>query len=100
MIYLTQLIYIKPGKEKVFHEFESQAIPLMNKYNGCILHRIRPTADSMIDGVGEAPYEIHFISFDTEADLAAFLKDETRKQFMHLKDESVRSILLVKGQKM
>jgi len=27
MIYLTQLIFIKPGKEKQFLEFESFAIP-------------------------------------------------------------------------
>ena len=29
MIYLTQLIFVKKGKEEVFHEFENFAIPLM-----------------------------------------------------------------------
>ena len=27
MIEITQLIYIKKGKEKIFHEFEAMAIP-------------------------------------------------------------------------
>ena len=33
MIYITQLIYIKKGQEKVFHEFEEIAIPTILKYN-------------------------------------------------------------------
>ena len=31
MIYLTQLIFVKKGKEAIFHEFENFAIPLMEK---------------------------------------------------------------------
>ena len=34
MIYITQLIYIKEGQEKMFHEFEDVAIPIIAKYNG------------------------------------------------------------------
>lgn len=33
MIYLTQLIYIKPGYEAIFHQFEDIALPLFEKYN-------------------------------------------------------------------
>ena len=29
LIYLTQLIYLRPGRESVFDEFESVAIPLI-----------------------------------------------------------------------
>ena len=43
MIYITQLIYIKQGQEEVFDEFESIAIPIISKYNGKLLFRIRPT---------------------------------------------------------
>lgn len=100
MIYLTQLIFIKEGKEDVFHEFEDFAIPLMEKYNGRIVHRLRPQKDSYISSSEEQPYEIHFISFDSENDLAEFLKDDTRQIFMHLKNESVQSSLLIKGEKM
>jgi hypothetical protein len=34
MIYITQLIYIIPGQEAVFEQFEQVAIPLIAKYNG------------------------------------------------------------------
>lgn len=100
MIYLTQLIFVKKGKEAIFHEFENFAIPLMEKYNGKIIHRLRPQKESYISSSEEQPYEIHFISFDSEEDLAEFLKDDSRQNFMHLKNESVQSSLLIKGEKM
>lgn len=101
MIYLTQLIYIKEGKESIFHEFENFAIPLMEKYNGKIIHRIRPSKESFIDNnQEETPYEIHFISFDSEMDFNEFMQDKDRLKLKHLKDESVKSTFLVKGGKL
>jgi len=100
MIYLTQLIFVKEGKEENFHEFEDFAIPLMEKYNGKIIHRLRPQKEAYISSSEEQPYEIHFISFDSENDFANFIKDDTRQSFMHLKKESVKSSLLIKGEKM
>ena len=101
MIYITQLIHIIPGKEKEFLEFESHAIPLMEKYTGTIIHRIRPSKESFIDAkTEELPYEIHFISFESEEKLKEFLNDDTRLEFLHLKEASIKTTLLVKGQKM
>lgn len=100
MIYLTQLIFVEPGKEQIFHQFEDLAIPLMERYRGRILYRLRPTPEAYVSGDADKPYEIHFISFDTENDLENFLKDDRRQEFMHLKNASVRKVLLVKGAKM
>ena len=100
MIYITQLIFVKEGKEEIFHQFEDMALPLMEKYGGQLLYRIRPEAKAFIAGDAENPYEIHFISFDSEQDLAQFMQDETRKECMHLKNASVTSTFLVKGAKM
>ena len=100
MVYITQLIYVKEGKETIFHQFEDFAIPLTEKYNGRVIYRLRPQSDSFISGEEELPYEIHFISFDSEEDLSNFMKDDTRLKFMHLKEASVKSMLLVKGRKM
>ncbi len=99
MIYLTQLIFVKEGKENSFHEFEDFAIPLMANYGGRMIYRIRPTEENYISSQDELPYEIHFISFDTEENLTRFMNDDARLSFIHLKDESVKSILLVKGEK-
>lgn len=99
MIYLTQLIFVKEGKEDIFLEFESFAIPLMEKYNGKIIHRIRPTEENFIDSTGEIPYEIHIISFASQQDFDEFMKDDSRLDYIHLKTASVKSTLLIKGEK-
>ena len=99
MIFITQLVYLNEGQEKIFEEFESVAIPLISKYNGKLLLRLRPSADDVIACEGEQPYEVHIVQFATEADFQNFGKDESRKQFLHLKEKSVRSALLFKGAK-
>ena len=100
MIYITQLIYINEGQETVFHQFEDIAIPAISKYNGRLLIRVRPDNHSIIeDNVGK-PYEIHLVEFDTEQDFKNFTQDEERKKFLHLKDQSVKSVLLIKGTKL
>lgn len=97
MLYITQLIYIHEGKEQTFHQFEDVAIPLIEKYNGKLLLRLRPSAEQFIAGDLEMPYEVHLVSFPGEADFNAFKLDKERENFLHLKDASVRKMLLVQG---
>ena len=98
MIYITQLIYIHPNKVSDFLEFERKAFALMAQYNGKIIQRIRPDAACFIEGEKEKPYEIHIVSFPDESDLQAYLADDNRQAIKHLKDKSVKSILMFKGQ--
>ncbi len=98
MIYVTQLIYIREGCEKAFHEFEDAVLPLLARYRGELLLRLRPDPASMIGGSSEMPYEIHIVRFETEADLAAYSNDEERTRHLPLKDESVRRVVLIKGE--
>jgi len=100
MIFLTQLIYIKEGQENVFHQFEDIAIPAISKYNGRLLLRVRPDDNSIVENNIDKPYEIHLVEFDTEQDFKNFSQDEDRKKFLHLKDQSVSSVLLIKGVKL
>jgi uncharacterized protein (DUF1330 family) len=97
MIYITQLIYIKEGQESVFHQFEDIAIPAILKYNGRLLIRIRPDDSSVIDSTIEKPYEIHLVEFDSEQDFENFKHDEERKKFLHLKEQSIKSAVLIVG---
>ena len=97
MIYLTLMIFIKEGKESIFHEFEEVAIPILKAYKGQLIYRIRPTKEQLIVCEGEQPYEIHFISFASETDFINFSKDERRKAFLHLKEASIKTTFLVKG---
>ena len=100
MIYITQLIYIKDGREKTFHEFEDVAIPIIAKYNGRLLLRVRPQKEGFIENSIDKPYEIHLVEFDSEQDFKNFMLDEERKKFLHLKEQSIESSILYKGEKL
>lgn len=100
MIYITQLIYTRDGEESVFHAFEEMAIPLIKKYNGRLLLRIRPDDKSFIECSMDKPYEIHLVEFDSEQDFENFKLDEDRKNFLHLKEQSVKSSIMIQGLKL
>jgi len=73
------------------------AIPLIYNYKGKMLLRVRPNAKSFIENSIEQPYEIHLIEFESQNDFENFMKDETRKKFLHLKEKSIRTSILIKG---
>ena len=100
MIFITQLIYIKPGQEQSFHEFENLAIPLISKYNGQLMLRVRLADSDIVEGSIDTPYEMHLVRFPSEADLQNFMMDESRKKFLHLKEASVQSALMYKGSRL
>ena len=100
MIYLTQLIYLLPGQEDIFNQFEDIAIPIISKYNGKLLLRVRPEDNAYVEHHMDKPYEIHFVSFDTEQDFENFKKDEERKKFLHLKEQSIKEVILIQGIKL
>ncbi|MDP9033366.1 MAG: DUF1330 domain-containing protein [Myxococcota bacterium] len=97
MVFITQLLYVHTGKESVFGEFEAAAIPLIAKHGGELLLRLRPTADSVVERSIDLPYEIHLVRFPTDEALASFTADPERQRLLHLKNDSVRSSLAVRG---
>ncbi|MEO6315173.1 MAG: DUF1330 domain-containing protein [Chitinophagaceae bacterium] len=99
MIYFTQLIYIREGQEKIFHQFEDIAIPAICKYNGRLLLRIRPDATAFIEHSIERPYEIHLVEFDDVQDFVNFSQDKERIKFLHLKEQSIKASILIQGTK-
>jgi uncharacterized protein (DUF1330 family) len=88
------------GQETVFDQFEAIAIPTISKYNGRLLFRVRPGQAAYIESAIEKPYEIHLVEFETDNDFSNFMQDEERKRFLHLKDQSIKSVVLVKGTKL
>lgn len=100
MIYITQLVYIIEGKEDVFHQFEKIAIPTILKYNGRLTLRIRPDKKSVIENNIEVPYEIHIVEFNNQKDFDDFKNDEERRKFLHLKEESIKSSIMIQGIKL
>lgn len=99
MIYLTMFIFIKEGKETVFHQFEDSVLPILDDYKGKLIYRLRPKNEAYISFEEELPYEIHFLSFESEQDFINFTKDERRTLFLELKEDSIKSTFLVKGKR-
>ena len=97
MNYYTQLIYLRPGCEAIFDEFESVAIPLIAQYNGSLLLRVRPEKSSFIEGSGDQPYEIHLISFESKDNFIRFAQNPERARLLHLKEQSVEKAVLIEG---
>lgn len=100
MIYITQLIYIVPGQEEIFDQFEAVAIPIISKYNGRMLLRVRPGDLAFIGPQVDRPYEIHLVEFDSQDDFENFKRDEERKKFLHLKEQSIKASVLIQGTKL
>ncbi len=100
MLFYTQLIYIKPGREETFLRFEDHVLPLLEKYNGKLLLRWRQTDGCVVEtGIGD-PYEIHLVSFETIEDFRNYANDKTRLEYLPLKDESVAKIVLIEGKQL
>jgi uncharacterized protein (DUF1330 family) len=89
-----------PGQEEIFNQFEDIAIPIISKYNGRLLLRVRPSENSFIEHHIDKPYEIHFVEFDTQQDFENFKQDEERKKFLHLKEQSIKASIMVQGSKL
>jgi uncharacterized protein (DUF1330 family) len=96
-IYITQIIYLKEGQEEIFNQFEDIAIPIISKYNGRLLLRLRPTVDSFIETNIEKPYEIHIVEFDSEQDFEDFKADKGRENFLHLNEQSIKATSIIQG---
>ena len=97
MIYYTQLIFIKPGCEQEFHEFEDKVLPLLKEHNGELVYRVRPEKSAFIENSRELPYEIHLVTFGCKADFEGYARDPKRTDFIEMKNKSVEKITLIEG---
>ena len=65
-------LYIHPGQEMAFREFEFAAARIMGRYGGRIERVIRP---ERVVPEGEVPHEVHLASFPDEAAFVAYRAD-------------------------
>ncbi len=96
-IFVTELVYVRPGREPEFLEFETQVLPLLSKHGGELLLRLRPPANAMMGGSYETPFEVHLVRFASEAHMAHYVDDPQRRRALHLKDDAVRASIVVQG---
>ncbi|MGZ3819330.1 MAG: hypothetical protein ACXVB6_01975 [Mucilaginibacter sp.] len=97
MLYYTQIIFVKAGREDQFNLFESHVLPLLKKHNGTLIYRVRPAGDAVIETTIDQPYELHLVTFPERADFEAYRDDNERLQYMHLKEGAIEKALLIEG---
>ena len=96
-IYYTQLIYLKEGKEEVFHRFEDHVLPLLGKHHGELVLRWRKAAQGVIGSSADTPYEVHLVSFRSKEDFISYANDDERRAYLSLREESIEKVLLIEG---
>ena len=77
--------------------FETIAIPIISRYNGKLLLRLRPGDTGVIQSSIGNLYELHLVSFEIESDYGQFLQDEERKSYLHLKEAAIKEVVFIKG---
>ncbi len=87
---ITVFIYVHPGKENEFFEYESKVLPLLEKHSGRLLQRFRPEREcSMAEEQNDLPFEVHVISFALKAGLEYYKNDPERKKYQYLAEQSI-----------
>lgn len=98
MLYYTQILFVEAGQETAFHTFEDYVLPLLQRYGGELMYRVRPPKPAVIETTIGYPYEIHVVTFSTENDFRAYRDDPQRLQYMPLKEQSVNRVMLIQGE--
>lgn len=96
-VYITVLLFVKEGAEHNFQRYEENVLPILEKYNGELLYRIRPGAESFINNPKEKPYEIHLVSFETIQDFESYKLDEERLSFNYLFQSPIERAIIIEG---
>ncbi len=90
-ILLLVRLFIHPGREAEFRQFETAAARIMAGYGGRIERVIRPltllTSGSLTDE--PLPHEIHLVSFPSMAQFEAYRKDETLAELAPLRQVAI-----------
>jgi uncharacterized protein (DUF1330 family) len=92
---LVASLFIHPGREVEFHQFETAAARIMKRYGARIEHVIRPLATMQPTS---APYEIHIVSFPSMKRFEAYRADSDLAKLAPLRQSAVARTELVIGE--
>ena len=75
----AQIVRIPASGVADFQQFESRVLPLLPKYRGALVRRLRGR---------DGEFEVHLVSFPSEADLDAYRVDPVRVAALSLLESS------------
>lgn len=94
-IVLVASLFVHPGREVEFRQFETEAARIMRKYGGCIEQVIRPYAS---EPPGSSPHEIHVVSFPSLERFEAYRKDEDLAKCAPLRQSAIARTEIILGE--
>lgn len=85
-VVLVVRLFVRPGREATFREFETEAARVMRRYGGRIDRVIRPTGPA---GEGPLPHEIHVVSFPSLERFEAYREDRRLAELAPLRRSAI-----------
>ncbi|MBY0503221.1 MAG: DUF1330 domain-containing protein [Bryobacteraceae bacterium] len=93
LIVIAQL-HVRAGKRRQFDEFERQALAIVARHGGELLHALQPILVVPADGL---PDEVHILSFPSEAAFAAYRADPELLALASLRAEAIAATQILMG---
>ena len=85
-VVLVVCLFIRPGRNVAFREFETEAARIMQRYGGLIDRVIRPTVST---GGNVLPHEIHIVSFPSLERFEAYQQDQHLAELTSLRQYAI-----------
>lgn len=92
---LLASLFVHPGREVEFRQFETQATRIMKKYGGQVEQVICPTASGAAEPL---PYEIHVVTFPSRAQFEAYRADQALASFAVLRQVAIARTETIMGE--
>jgi len=92
---LVASLFIHPGHEGEFRQFETEAARIMKKYEGTIEWVIRPTTSAQS---GSVPYEMHIVSFPSLERFEAYRGDADLAGLAPLRQAAIARTEVIMGE--
>lgn len=93
-IFVTALIYVKPGQEATFEKYRSRAAALLEDHGARLERIVKPTM--LVQGDIELPYEIHFAVFANKKQMEKVGADpEYQKIITDYREPSVSKLIVI-----
>ena len=94
-IILVVSLFIHPGREVEFRQFETEAARIMQKYGGYIQGVIRPIVSVPAE---PPPHEIHVVSFPSMERFEAYRKGDGLAELAPLRQSAIARTAIVIGE--
>jgi antibiotic biosynthesis monooxygenase (ABM) superfamily enzyme len=94
-VVLVVSLFIHPGREAEFHQFETEAAHIMGKYGGRIERVIRPIVSVQPES---SPYEVHIVSFPSIERFEAYRGDSGLVRLAPLRQSAIARTEIIIGE--